>query len=194
MSSPLSRFRIGLAILIFGGVALAVTGCGKGVGDVSGTVNYKGSPLKGGFVTLVNTESGPSFTGTINDDGTFVLNGVVSGDYKVCVDTESLKPAGGGGPPTGPATGPPGPGGPGGPGGSGTGGADLYNKAKSGKLKAGPGEGSGGPKGYRDGFTVMAENAAKYIKIPEKYLKPETTDLTFKATRGAQTLNIELKD
>lgn len=186
---------------LFGIVIVFVAGCGASVGDVSGTVTYKGAPLKGGSITLVSNESGPSFSTTLREDGTFSLTQVRGGDYKVCVDTESLKPANVGAGP-GSMTGPPGGitsslgKGKGGPMPGGGGAADLQKKFESGKLKSGPGpsDASGGDGRYRDGFTIAAENAARYIKIPTKYAKPETTDLKFEAKRGSQTLTIELKD
>jgi len=177
---------------------ISVAGCGAGVGDVSGTVTYKGAPLKGGTITLVNTSTGPSFSTGINEDGSYTLSKVVAGSYKVCVDTETLKPATA----TRAGAGSSGPGVPSSSGsslGKGKGmlpmpgcGPDLQKKFEGKKMT--PGEEGGAPKGYRDGFTVMAENAARYIKIPSKYAKPETTDLTFEAKSGSQTLPIELKD
>jgi hypothetical protein len=193
----LVKCRLCVPLILFSTVVIFMTGCGAGVGDVTGTVNYKGTPLKAGNITLVSEESGPSFSGNINEDGTFTITKVRGGKYKVCVETESLKPAGtasgagsgGSGSSfakgkTGPAAGSYNPGS----------GADLQKKFESKKLKTGPTEERESPKGYRDGFAVMAELAARYTKIPAKYAKPETTDLTFEAKSGGQTLSIELKD
>jgi hypothetical protein len=184
---PLSTRRARIAIVLFGVMCIGVVGCGASVGDVSGKVTYKGNPLKGGIVTLINDEAKKSFTGTINEDGTFSLTKVTTGDYKVLVDTESLKPqvgGGSGGPPMGMPPGAPGAGG------------DIYSAAKSGKIDVKAGGSSGPPPGvgYASGFDTMAANAAKYIKIPSKYSKQETTDLTIKVGRGSNTLNIDLKD
>lgn len=183
-------FRHAFHLALVSMLAFVAVGCGSGVGDVTGTVSYKGTRLKGGIVSFVNTSEGPSFTGSINEDGTYTVPKVRSGTYKVCVDTESLKWGGSGassqkGPPGGPA----GVAGPGGP-------VDISKEVKSGKIKTNtPPEGQGGaPQGYKDAFATMAANAAKYVQIPSKYAKPETTDLTFESKGGLQTYNIELKD
>jgi hypothetical protein len=150
--------------------SLAIVGCGGGVGNVSGTVTYEGKPLKGGSVTLMKEGGATVFSGTIAEDGKYTVNGVQGGTYKVCVDTSYLKP---------PAAG---------------------NK----KFLKGP----AAPKGFKpppdmqlpEGYTPSnpAEAAAqasakKYVAIPEKYSKAETTDLTYTATSGDQTFDIELK-
>lgn len=186
-----SRRLSWLAVGIVGVLTCAgVVGCGAGKGDIRGKVTFRGEVLKGGTVTFADTTGGPSFTGQINEDGTYVVHNVRSGNYKVCVETESLKPrnTGSGGPPAGV------PGAP--PAGAASGGAgDLQNQVKSGKIKAGPPPGSeGGKAGYKDGFAVMAANAARYIPIPARYGKPETTDITYEAGRGSQTFDITLQD
>jgi len=179
-------------------LCLSLTGCAS-QGTVSGKITCGGEPLKGGFVTFIPDESGPNYTTSINEDGTYSIANVKVGKYKVCVDTEGLK---GGGGPAGPSTGPAGGGSYKGsgpppsakmPGGSAvTGGADLQKKAESGKLKAGPPPGATLPEGYRDGFTTQKENAAKYVPIPTKYAKPETTDLTVEV-KGSQQFDIPLQ-
>ncbi|HKB41551.1 MAG TPA: carboxypeptidase-like regulatory domain-containing protein [Gemmataceae bacterium] len=199
--ASLSR-RLSWAGTVLLGALLAVTavGCGFGKGDISGKVTYKGEPLKGGTVAFVASE-GPSFSGEINEDGTYTVFHVRSGTYKVCVDTEVLKPhpqgaggASGYGPQKGAPAGFKGP--PTGFGPPGTGSGDLQKDVKSGKIKASGGEAATGAAqgGYKDGFASMAANAARYREIPGKYAKPESTDLTFDARTGAQTFEINLKD
>jgi len=72
---------------------LGVIGCGGGTGTVSGTVYYDGKPLKGGNVTFVCAGK-PSISTKINEDGTFQTEPVSAGDVKICVETETLNPAG----------------------------------------------------------------------------------------------------
>ena len=60
-----SRCTSLFALVVLACAALA--GCGKGKGDISGKVSYKGTLLKGGNVTFVNEEGGPSFTAAINE-------------------------------------------------------------------------------------------------------------------------------
>lgn len=202
-TAPFRRTRSALCFLLGGAACLAVIGCGAGKGDVTGKVTFKGEPLKGGYVSFVSEGGGPSFTGTINDDGTYLVPNVQAGKYKVCVDTESLKSSSGQGGPGMPpgAKGPGGPPGAKGPGGyaptsyTPTGGTtdNLAKAAETGKIKAGPPPDAKMPQGaYRDGFTTMKENAAKYVPIPPKYAKAETTDITVEV-KGGQDLNIDLK-
>jgi len=168
---------------------MCLIGCGKGSGDVSGTVTYKGERLKGGTVTFSSASGGPSFTSPIAEDGTYTLHSVESGDYKVCVETESLKPRTAAGPSMGR-----GPGGKGSPPGGG-GPPDVLKDFKSGKIKAGPPGGSEEPEDVRskrgkDGFAYMADNLKRYTPIPTEYSNPDTTTLSFTATKGTQTFDI----
>jgi hypothetical protein len=179
------RFRL---VALFSFVAcVGLVGCGRGKGDVSGTVKINGTPLKGGVVTFVSTENGPSFTTDINPDGTYHVNDVLSGAYKVCVSTEGLRgrplgaPNMGGG--SSSMKGRPGGGGPGGP-------PDLVALAKSGKIKT---VGSDSPEAKTpDALTALIQNAERYVPIPASYGRPETTDLTFTAGSGSQTFDITL--
>ena len=70
-------------------VALGATGCGSSTGSVAGKVTLNGQPLKGGNVTFVGKES---FAASIQEDGTYNVPRLLAGEYKVCVETESLKP------------------------------------------------------------------------------------------------------
>ncbi len=52
------------------------------------------------------------------------------------------------------------------------------------------------PEGYAPSdpaAMASAQNAKKYVKIPDKYKDPATTDLRFEAKGGAETFPIELK-
>jgi hypothetical protein len=169
-----------------------LVGCGGGKGDVSGVVKYKGTPLKGGVVTFVNSESGPSFTASINEDGTYNAPNVRAGTYKVCVETESLRPRQmgpmGGGAGSGKFGGPPKSAGP----------PDLISLAKSGKIKNTPppnSEAQPPPPGEKmqDGLSQLVENSKRYVAIPPNYAKPETTDLSVTVTSGGQKFDIDLK-
>jgi hypothetical protein len=80
--------------LLFAG-ALAVVGCGRSSGTVTGTVTYKGAPLKGGSVVFIPPTGGEAATvsAQIGEDGTYTAEKVPVGDVKVTVDTSYLKPA-----------------------------------------------------------------------------------------------------
>ncbi|HZT79431.1 MAG TPA: hypothetical protein VFA26_04395 [Gemmataceae bacterium] len=94
--------RWGKPVRLLGLVALAalvgVAGCARPTGTVSGKVYYKDKPLKGGNVTLVSA-TGQTFTEAIQEDGSYTVSKVPTGQAKVAVETESLKAVqfGGGG-------------------------------------------------------------------------------------------------
>lgn len=65
-------------------LTLALLGCGKGTGSVTGRVAHKGKALAGGTVTLVS-EGGIRVTGRINPDGTYKIDEVPVGIVKIAV-------------------------------------------------------------------------------------------------------------
>lgn len=70
-------------------LALTALGCG-GRGDVTGKVTYKGKPLV--FGTVQFEASDKSFKqGTINEDGTYSIQGVPVGDANVAVNSPNPK-------------------------------------------------------------------------------------------------------
>jgi hemoglobin len=64
-----------------------------GAAVVAGKVTYNGKPLPGGFV-LFQSADGKTARAEIKEDGTYRADALAPGDYKVGVDTESLKPKG----------------------------------------------------------------------------------------------------
>jgi hypothetical protein len=84
--------RLALFLILVG--SLGLSGCGKGTATVSGKVSYTGKLLKGGNVTFVSTDGGPTRTSSIKEDGTYTLTDVPVGTVKVCVETQSLNPVG----------------------------------------------------------------------------------------------------
>jgi hypothetical protein len=73
-------------------VALAVVGCGGGVGKgtVSGTVKYKGAPLKGGRVAFSTSNKQAAMT-DIKEDGSYTTPEMATGPAKISVQTSYLK-------------------------------------------------------------------------------------------------------
>jgi hypothetical protein len=61
----------------------ALTGCGSGLGEVSGTVRYNGQPLPGGTIQFLGPDGVPC-AGTIQPDGTYAVR-VPPGEAKVIV-------------------------------------------------------------------------------------------------------------
>ncbi|MBN9523993.1 hypothetical protein J0H58_36700 [bacterium] len=156
--------------------ALFVAGCNRPVGSVTGKVTYQGKELKGGGVTFVSTEGQQSFAATITPEGTYKVPDLLGGDYKVCVDTSSLKPAKGG---------------------LSVPGAAAYQQPVVPKgAKTGPPPGAVLPEGYQasDPAAMAKNNSAKrYVAIPPKYAEAGTTDLTYTFKGGAETFDIDLK-
>ena len=154
---------------VLGCVLLA--GCSRGEGALSGKVTYKGVPLKGGNVSLVSTDGGNSYAGVVGEDGTYSIPKVTTGAFKVCVETDSLKPS--------PA------------------GAGVKGSGPSGAPKnSGPPPGANVPEGYSasdPASAAAASKAKRYTQIPDKYGKAETTDLTFEVKGGDNKFDIDLK-
>jgi len=183
-SFPLSR-QIVPAAALFVAIVFTLVGCSGGVGTVSGKVTFKDAPLKGGNVTFAPASGqGPSFTGPINEDGTYSVTGVPADEYKVCVETEFLKGAaasGTGGKSTPPSVG----------GSSVAIGAGVPDLSKVKDKSAGKNE---MPEGYAgDGLAKIKDNAKRYVKIPGDYATPATSDISVKVTGGSQTFDIPLK-
>jgi len=130
-------------------------------------VTYQGQPLKGGNVSFNSTDGNQSCSTPIKEDGTYQVPKLEGGTYKVCVETESLNPPS-------PFAGP--------------------RDAKVGK--GGPPPGAKVPEGYTASGPAgakAAEARKKYVRIPEKYGNPNTTDLDYTYKGGSQTFNIDLK-
>ncbi|MBN9319664.1 MAG: hypothetical protein J0I28_08280, partial [Caulobacterales bacterium] len=109
-------------------------------------------------VTFVSTEGQQSFAATITPEGTYKVPDLLGGDYKVCVDTSSLKPAKGG---------------------LSVPGAAAYQQPVVPKgAKTGPPPGAVLPEGYQasDPAAMAKNNSAKrYVAIPPKYAEAGTT-------------------
>jgi hypothetical protein len=76
-------------LILAGLLALAVSGCGKKMGTISGVVTYQGKPLPGGYVNF--NILGPdgkvldSKSTGIEDDGSYKIAGVSTGPAKITV-------------------------------------------------------------------------------------------------------------
>jgi hypothetical protein len=166
-----------LFALVVGLAMMALMGCAPSTGTVSGKVTYNGAPLKGGTVALIPEGTGMSFSTTINEDGTYSIPQVEGGKYKVCVETETLKP---GATQRGPTYG----------------GKSLSQKM-GGKdlkdIKNAPPPDAKLPEGYKmTGPGDALEMAKRYVQIPATYGQPDTTTLHVEV-RGNTTYDIPLK-
>lgn len=68
-------------------LVLHLTGCGGGVGEVSGKITYKGKPVVYGTVGYVGSDGLPR-SARINPDGTYTVKDVASGEAKITVVSE----------------------------------------------------------------------------------------------------------
>jgi len=160
--TPITGRFLGLFV---GLAACALAGCGPSYGSLSGKVTFNGGLLKGGYVTLVPDGGGDSFTAEIQEDGTYQMPRVKSGKYKVCVDTSNLAPAKYYGPP------------------------GVAAK----KINNVPPKGADVPEFYKMSnpqTAVQAQNAKRYVPIPNTYASPETTPLSIEIKSSGQTYDV----
>jgi len=154
---------------------VALSGCGRSPGTVSGKVTYQGKNLKGGGVTFISAEGQPSGSAKINEDGTYEVRDIRSGKYRIAVETESLLPQ-----------------------------RDANAQYGKGAVKAPAGKNMGPPsdaqipEGYKpssaaDADATQKNNAKRYVKIPPQYSKPDESGLEYTVVAGPQTYDIELK-
>ncbi len=70
--------------LVLLGLLPLLLGCGRGWGNVSGTVRYKGNPLPNGTITFYD-EKNQAVSGHIESDGKYTVNKVAVGKVKITV-------------------------------------------------------------------------------------------------------------
>jgi hypothetical protein len=75
------RLAGGLVLL---GLLPLLAGCGRGWGQISGTVRYKGKPLPMGTVTFYDEANQAPF-GHLDDDGNYTVPKVAAGKVKITV-------------------------------------------------------------------------------------------------------------
>jgi hypothetical protein len=61
-----------------------VVGCGRGRGDLQGTVTFQNKPVRFGSVQVLGSD-GITKAGSINDDGTYVVEDILAGPIKIAV-------------------------------------------------------------------------------------------------------------
>lgn len=89
----IARKRILVGVPLLFALMLFVSGCGgnRATARVSGTVTYKGQPLKGGTVSFLPSDGG-AYTAAIAEDGTYATTNVTTGEMTVTVSTSHLNP------------------------------------------------------------------------------------------------------
>jgi hypothetical protein len=153
---------------------VAATGCGPSAAKLSGTVTYKGTALKGGSVTFVPEGSGETFSAKIQEDGTYAIEHIRTGKYKVCVETNSMKPGGASAA-------------------AAYGGKATAAQDRS-KIKNVVPPDAKLPEGYHpvNPFSNPADTAQRYVPIPPEYGQPDKTKLSYEVKGGAQQYDIPL--
>ena len=165
----------GAVALFASGLLVVAAGCGgKPVGTVAGKVTFQGKALKGGGVSFVSVDGDRSYAASIAPDGSYKVNEIRGGRYKVTVENNALK----GQEKVGP------------------GGLAAPPPIVPAGAKGGPPPGANLPEGYvaSDPNAMKANASGKnYTPVPAKYLSAETTDLTYEFKGGDDTFQIELK-
>ncbi len=79
-------------VFFFSALAVIVIGCGgsRTSSSVSGVVKYKGSPVSGGELILV--QEGNSASAFVTEQGSFTITDIPPGEYAVYFDNELLNP------------------------------------------------------------------------------------------------------
>lgn len=84
-----------LRVLVFAAAAFCLVGCSKSSpapAKVSGSVTYKGQPIKAGTMAF-HTSEGVAYPAVISDDGTYSATDLPEGELVVTVDTAHLDPS-----------------------------------------------------------------------------------------------------
>jgi hypothetical protein len=157
-------------------LALTAAGCGRPVGDVSGTVTYKGTPVVMGSVVFVGSDGVPH-TGQIEPDGTYAVSDVPAGTVKIAVVSPDP------GRPLRPGDLPPSL-------------APLADQEIKGpkaedarRLQAKMQE----VRGIKVDTGSLTSDRKKWRKLPKEYEDPHASGLTMQVTKGKNTYDIPLK-
>jgi hypothetical protein len=142
----------------------ALSGCGRQTGHLSGKVIFNGQPLPGGWLTFRPADpKANAVPALIGEDGSYEATLPV-GEVAIAVDNRELQP-----PPksSGPRPGlPPG----------------IKIPGQDGAAKAAEAPSTGG-----------AKLSGKYVPIPEKFYRADSSGLTLTVKAGSETRDIELK-
>jgi hypothetical protein len=172
-------FRIGFVVCL----AAAVLGCSRtGKTSVTGTITYKGEPVKAGTVYFYY-EQGGQYQCDLKPDGSYQFIDVPAGNVKVVVDNGAWDPEQRPVPYT-------------------LQGRDVgkgYNKTL-GEYDARMGRGwatdkkVAAPAGQPLSKEKKEELAKVYVKVPKKYADEKATPLTYTVERGRQVKDFDLAD
>jgi hypothetical protein len=158
---------VGVLVVFLALVLLA--GCSPPTGSVSGTVLFGNKPLPGGMITFEpkSGQGGNGATSFIDEQGHYQVTLPV-GEYVIAVDNTELEARGRKAAP--PATVPPGIKVP----------APAKGPASSDAIK-------------ESGASPLTGMTGKYVAIPSKYQRTDTSGLSYTVTAGSQSHDVELK-
>jgi hypothetical protein len=145
-------------------------GCGgPGEGEVSGRVTYRNKPVPGGLVTFTPASGRANpVTVELDKDGNFPAVTLPGGEVHVSIDNRELAPA-----------------------------EELGDVTPNIPLSSEARKNLGVKKKKPAGAEKKkrpAKRSSRYVAIPEKYHKAETSGLTFTVKGGAQQKTFELTD
>jgi len=154
-------------MLLLAGLIGLTAGCGPGQkarGIVKGKVTFMGKALPAGTVTFMTSDNRTG-SSTIDTEGHYTINDAPVGDVQAIVSVPKKPMMMGmpGGPGPGGAKPPPGIG-------------EMKDPAGGAGMKM-----------------PTPPDPTKIVAIPDKYADFSTSGLTFKVTKGEQTIDIELK-
>jgi hypothetical protein len=170
--------RVSLRLGFVFGITLVALGCGQPKSaQVSGTVFLSdGKPMPGGSITFYPMEGAKTLPSTVDikEDGKFDMRKAPVGKVQVAVSNLHLKE--GTPPPVGA-------------------GGGMNMKGPMGK---GPKDGMGPPKSATEGkpadrSATPPPTTGKYVEIPAKYTKPESSEWDFEVKPGTQTQDFKIK-
>jgi hypothetical protein len=89
---PMARKQRALVGFVLSASFLTLAGCGNS-NSVSGKITIGDKVVRGGNVTFFKADgSGGSGTSRIEQDGSYTIEKLPAGDYKIAVETKSMKP------------------------------------------------------------------------------------------------------
>ncbi len=80
-ANPRTRAASAVLVLILAGLTV---GCGRGIGNIKGTVSFQGKPLPAGTISFYDSDNGVQ-NGEIKSDGSYEVKGVLAGEAKIAV-------------------------------------------------------------------------------------------------------------
>ncbi len=168
-ASHTMRRLVRICLLLFP-LSVLVAGCGGSEGTVSGTVYFKGQPLKGGTVFFFPEKGTGNYRAEIGADGAYSVSKLPLGPAKISVSVGS---------PTVPASvfsqGK-------------FGGGKVAEKALKGRMTE-----EAKKEAETDGQAKPSRLTGYSAPVPEKYNNPDKSGLTVEVTGGKQTYDIKME-